>query len=297
MLLPSRITSQSCCISISNKLSNILIVTNKKYYSNTQIIRRNNTNLAFNSSTSNGSNNLSKLKFIPNVITANNTDSSTSTSDSNQYQQKDFKFKFINQSQTLQNKDNSIKPSKWSSHALPSQTFLKEQHENTLKEEKLKEEKLEVAKKIIEEAKSNPTSITNETKYTSTSTSTANSTTLKTKKRKRTLRPRKAIITLSPKAILHLKALLDQPNPQMIRVGTRNRGCSGTTYDLQYISEPGKFDEIIEQDGVKVVIDSKALFSVVGSEMDWVDEKLQSKFVFKNPNSKGTCGCGESFMV
>lgn len=297
MLLPSRITSQSCCISISNKLSNILIVTNKKYYSNTQIIRRNNTNLAFNSSTSNGSNNLSKLKFIPNVITANNTDSSTSTSDSNQYQQKDFKFKFINQSQTLQNKDNSIKPSKWSSHALPSQTFLKEQHENTLKEEKLKEEKLEVAKKIIEEAKSNPTSITNETKYTSTSTSTANSTTLKTKKRKRTLRPRKAIITLSPKAILHLKALLDQPNPQMIRVGTRNRGCSGTTYDLQYISEPGKFDEIIEQDGVKVVIDSKALFNVVGSEMDWVDEKLQSKFVFKNPNSKGTCGCGESFMV
>ncbi|SMN20399.1 similar to Saccharomyces cerevisiae YLL027W ISA1 Mitochondrial matrix protein involved in biogenesis of the iron-sulfur (Fe/S) cluster of Fe/S proteins [Maudiozyma saulgeensis] len=297
MLLQSRITSQNCCISTTNKLSNIIAITNKKYYSNTQIIRRNATNLAFNSSTSSGSNNLSKLKFIPNVTTATTTTTTaTSTiSSTNKFPQNDFKFKFINQSKTFKNKDNSIKTSKWSSHSLPSQTFLKEQHENSLMEEKLKKEKLEAAKKIIEEAKCNPASISNETKTTSTSS--ANPTTLKTKKRKRTLRPRKAIITLSPKAILHLKALLDQPNPQMIRVGTRNRGCSGTTYDLQYISEPGKFDEIIEQDGVKVVIDSKALFSVVGSEMDWVDEKLQSKFVFKNPNSKGTCGCGESFMV
>lgn len=94
-----------------------------------------------------------------------------------------------------------------------------------------------------------------------------------------------------------MKALLDEPEPKLIRVGAKNRGCSGLTYDLQYITEPGKFDEVVEQDGVKIVIDSKALFSVVGSEMDWVDDKLASKFVFKNPNSKGTCGCGESFMV
>ncbi|AMD22309.1 HGL031Cp [Eremothecium sinecaudum] len=114
---------------------------------------------------------------------------------------------------------------------------------------------------------------------------------------RRKLRPRKALITLSPNALVHLKALLDQPNPKMIRIGVRNRGCSGLTYDLQYISEPGQFDEIVEQDGVKVVIDSKALFSIVGSEMDWVDDELYSRFVFKNPNSKGTCGCGESFMV
>lgn len=83
----------------------------------------------------------------------------------------------------------------------------------------------------------------------------------------------------------------------MIRIGVRNRGCSGLTYNLEYISEPNKFDEVVEQDGVKVVIDSKALFSIVGSEMDWIDDKLSSRFVFKNPNSKGTCGCGESFMV
>lgn len=118
-----------------------------------------------------------------------------------------------------------------------------------------------------------------------------------TKKPRRKLRPKKALIKLSPDALVHLKALLDQPEPQLIRIGVRNRGCSGLTYDLQYIKEPGEFDEVIEQDGVKVVIDSKALFSIVGSEMDWIDDKLSSRFVFKNPNSKGTCGCGESFMV
>lgn len=116
-------------------------------------------------------------------------------------------------------------------------------------------------------------------------------------KKKRILRPRKALITLSESAVEHLKALLDQPNPQMIRIGVRNRGCSGLTYHLEYVTEGGKFDELIEQDGVKVLIDSKALFSIVGSQMDWLDDKLSSRFIFKNPNSKGTCGCGESFMV
>ena len=95
----------------------------------------------------------------------------------------------------------------------------------------------------------------------------------------------------------HLRALLNQPEPKLIRIGVRNRGCSGLTYNLEYVDKPGKFDELVEQDGVKVLIDSKALFSIVGSEMDWLDDKLSSKFIFKNPNSKGTCGCGESFMV
>lgn len=117
------------------------------------------------------------------------------------------------------------------------------------------------------------------------------------KKARRQLRPRKALITLSPGAVSHLRALIDQPEPQLIRIGVRNRGCSGLTYHLEYVTKPGKFDELVEQDGVKVLIDSKALFSIVGSEMDWIDDKLSSRFIFKNPNSKGTCGCGESFMV
>lgn len=116
-------------------------------------------------------------------------------------------------------------------------------------------------------------------------------------KRTRKLRPRKAVITLSPTAVSHLKALLDQPEPKLIRIGVRNRGCSGLTYHIDYVDKPAKFDEEVVQDGVRVLIDSKALFSIIGSEMDWLDDKLSSRFIFRNPNSKGECGCGESFMV
>lgn len=114
---------------------------------------------------------------------------------------------------------------------------------------------------------------------------------------RRKLRPRKAAISLTPTAITHLRSLLDQPSPKLIRIGVKNRGCSGLTYHLEYVDKPGQFDEEIVQEGVKVLIDSKALFSIIGSEMDWVDDKLSSRFVFTNPNSKGQCGCGESFMV
>lgn len=70
----------------------------------------------------------------------------------------------------------------------------------------------------------------------------------------------------------------------MIRVGVKNRGCSGLAYHLEYVDKPGTFDEEVVQDGVKVLIDSKALFSIIGSEMDWVQEKLGERFVFRNPN-------------
>lgn len=96
--------------------------------------------------------------------------------------------------------------------------------------------------------------------------------------------PRKAAMKLTPEAVEHLRDLLDQPEPKLIRVGVKNRGCSGLAYHLEYVDEPGKFDETVEQDGVRVLIDSKALFSIIGSEMDWVEDKLQQKFVFRNPN-------------
>ncbi|KAI1403298.1 iron-binding protein iscA [Hypoxylon fuscum] len=114
---------------------------------------------------------------------------------------------------------------------------------------------------------------------------------------KRKLRPRKAALKLTPSAVEHLRNLLDQPEPKLIKVGVRNRGCSGLSYHLDYVEKPGAFDEEVEQDGVKVLIDSKALFSIIGSEMDWVEDKLNQRFVFSNPNIKGECGCGESFMV
>lgn len=73
----------------------------------------------------------------------------------------------------------------------------------------------------------------------------------------------------------------------------KNRGCSGLAYHLEYVDKAGKFDEAVEQDGVKVLIDSKALFSIIGSEMDWVEDKLNQRFVFRNPNISGFPLCGK----
>ncbi|GAA5914176.1 Fe-binding Fe/S cluster assembly protein ISA1 [Sporobolomyces salmoneus] len=116
-------------------------------------------------------------------------------------------------------------------------------------------------------------------------------------KPKRTIRARKAAVSLTPTAVTRIRALLDSPSPKLIRVGVRNKGCAGMSYHLEYVDKPEKFDEIVEQDGVRVVIDSKALFSIIGSEMDWQEDALQARFVFNNPNIKDACGCGESFIV
>lgn len=116
-------------------------------------------------------------------------------------------------------------------------------------------------------------------------------------KPRRPLRARKAAMKLTPIATEQLRKLMAQPEPKFIRVGVKNRGCSGLAYHLEYVEKPGKFDEIVEQDGVKVLIDSKALFSIIGSEMDWHEDKLSRRFIFRNPNIKEECGCGESFMV
>ncbi|KAI4274609.1 MAG: hypothetical protein L6R35_006329 [Caloplaca aegaea] len=147
-----------------------------------------------------------------------------------------------------------------------------------------------------EAQKSKPVTET-QTIFTSTPTSTTSTPTPTSTPRKSRLRARKAAMTVTPAATLQLKNLLAQPDPKMIRVGVRNRGCSGLAYHLEYVDKPGMFDESVEQDGVKVLIDSKALFSIIGSEMDWVEDKLNQRFVFRNPNIKEQCGCGESFMV
>ncbi|THH04088.1 hypothetical protein EW146_g10268 [Bondarzewia mesenterica] len=111
------------------------------------------------------------------------------------------------------------------------------------------------------------------------------------------LRPRTAALTITPAAVERLRILTRSPTPQLIRIGVRNKGCAGLSYHLEYVDRPAKFDEIVEQDNVRVLIDSKALFSIIGSEMDWKEDALSSKFVFKNPNIKDAYLNDNSFHV
>ena len=109
----------------------------------------------------------------------------------------------------------------------------------------------------------------------------------------------KQAMTVTDEAAKRIQALLARRGKPSagIRVGVRSRGCSGLTYTLEYADEKGKFDEVVEDKGVTILIDPKASMFIIGTEMDYVEDKLQSGFTFRNPNEKGRCGCGESFHV
>ena len=111
--------------------------------------------------------------------------------------------------------------------------------------------------------------------------------------------PPKQAMTVTEAAAQRIQQLLEKRGkPSVgIRVGVRSRGCSGLTYTLEYADEKGKFDEVVQANGVTVLIDPKATMFIIGTEMDYVEDKLQSGFTFRNPNEKGRCGCGESFHV
>jgi len=106
-------------------------------------------------------------------------------------------------------------------------------------------------------------------------------------------------MSVTDAAAARVRELLSQRDkPALgIRVGVRSRGCSGMSYTIEYAEEKGRFDEVVEDKGVTVLIDPKATMFLIGTEMDYVDDTLQSGFTFKNPNEKGRCGCGESFHV
>ncbi len=107
------------------------------------------------------------------------------------------------------------------------------------------------------------------------------------------------MITLTPAAVDRVKALMaDSDEPVLgLRVGINTKGCSGMSYVFEYAVEKKPYEEEIDADGAKVFIDPMATMYLVGAEMDYVEDKMKSGFVFSNPNEKSRCGCGESFNV
>lgn len=98
-------------------------------------------------------------------------------------------------------------------------------------------------------------------------------------------------MTLTPNAVSRLQALQSQG---LLKVGVKKGGCAGMEYSFETCEAPAKFDAIVEQDGVKLVIDAKAVLYLIGSQMDYKTDKFSSTFVFENPNQTSACGCGES---
>ena len=109
----------------------------------------------------------------------------------------------------------------------------------------------------------------------------------------------KQVITLSDKAAARVKEIMSQAKEPIIgvRVGVAYGGCAGMSYVMEYAKKANPNDEVIEDKGVKVLIDPKAIMYLLGTEMDYKKEELSSTFVFKNPNETERCGCGESFKI
>jgi len=107
------------------------------------------------------------------------------------------------------------------------------------------------------------------------------------------------IIKLSQNAAERIKAIMSKAKDKAIgvRVGVKSGGCAGMSYIMEYAKDVKPNEEIIEDKGVKVLIDPKAIMYLLGTEMDYITEKFSSQFVFKNPNETERCGCGESFKI
>ena len=107
------------------------------------------------------------------------------------------------------------------------------------------------------------------------------------------------IIKLSNNAAERIKQIMSKAENSAIgvRVGVKSGGCAGMSYVMEYAKEIKPNEEVIEEKGVKVFIDPKAIMYLLGTEMDYKKEKFSSQFIFKNPNETERCGCGESFKV
>lgn len=110
-------------------------------------------------------------------------------------------------------------------------------------------------------------------------------------------RPRPKVVSLTDAAADRVRTLMDRNGAGFLRVGVKNGGCAGMEYVMDYVAEPAALDERVEDNGVPIVIDAKAVLFLLGSTIDYEITPLHQKFVFKNPNQTDACGCGESVTI
>jgi iron-sulfur cluster assembly protein len=112
-------------------------------------------------------------------------------------------------------------------------------------------------------------------------------------------RERPKAVRLTDAAAARIREIMDDADGryQGVRVGVTNGGCAGMSYTMDYAEEVAPLDEVVEDKGVKIFIDPKAILFLIGTEMDFVREKLGARFVFNNPNQTAACGCGESVSI
>jgi iron-sulfur cluster assembly protein len=106
-----------------------------------------------------------------------------------------------------------------------------------------------------------------------------------------------AVLTMTESAASRIRELMARGEGVGLRVGVKNGGCAGMEYTMEWAKEQKPFDEAVEQDGAKVLIDAKALMFLLGTQMDYQTGVLKSGFVFNNPNQTSACGCGESVEI
>jgi iron-sulfur cluster assembly protein len=114
-----------------------------------------------------------------------------------------------------------------------------------------------------------------------------------------TPRPRPQVMRLTDAAASRIKDILARAEKPIagVRVGVKNGGCAGMSYTMEYAEQVNPTDEIVEDKGVRLLIDPKAVLFLLGTEMDYKTEKLSTQFVFNNPNQTSACGCGESVQL
>ena len=115
----------------------------------------------------------------------------------------------------------------------------------------------------------------------------------------RARRPRPKVVTLTDRAAERVRAILEQGDKAYagLRVGVKNGGCAGSEYVFEYAEAANPLDEVVEDKGVRILVDPKAVLFLIGTEIDYETSRLSSKFTFNNPNQTDACGCGESVTL